>query len=251
MDSYSPSLDRDEARAQSSFLTRVYAHLVLAVLLFVGLEVWFFKSGFANAVLSAFSGVSWLVVLGGFMLLSWVATMLAAPQVSRGVQYLGFVFYVALQALIFVPLLAAAESVAPGAIASAAQLTIGGFFLLTAVVVLTGKDFSFLRTFLIWLGFFGLAAIVCSVLFKPAGCMVFRRHGGPGFRIGAFHDIRDSAGRLFPELRRRGSHPAVCRHRPDVLVCPATCCGQPPLIRRKFGNIPFREPSHPPPKRGA
>lgn len=166
MDSFSSSLDRGEAQAQASFLTRVYGHLILAVLLFVGLEVWFFQSGIAQTVLGVFSGVSWLVVLGGFMLLSWVATMLAAPQVSRPVQYAGFALYVLLQALITVPLLAVAESTAPGVIATAAQVTIGGFLLLTGVVVLTGKDFSFLRTFLIWGGLFGLGVVVCAVLFK-------------------------------------------------------------------------------------
>jgi FtsH-binding integral membrane protein len=154
------------ARDQSSFLTRVYVHLILAVLLFVGLEVWFFQSGIANAVLRIFSGVSWLVVLGGFMLLSWVATLIAVPSVSRPLQYLGFFFYVFLQALITIPLLAAADGAAPGVIASAAQVTIGGFLLLTAVVVTTGRDFSFLRSFLIWGGLFGLAVIVSAVVFK-------------------------------------------------------------------------------------
>jgi FtsH-binding integral membrane protein len=62
-------------------------------------------------------------------------------------------------------LLAAADSVAPGVIGSAAQVTIGGFLLLTAVVVTTGKDFSFLRSFLVWGGLFGLALIVAAVLF--------------------------------------------------------------------------------------
>ncbi|MFZ9933043.1 MAG: Bax inhibitor-1/YccA family protein [Chthoniobacterales bacterium] len=153
------------AREQSSFLTRVYAHLVLAILLFVGLEVWFFRSGVANSVLQIFSGVSWLVVLGGFMLLSWLATLIAVPTVARPLQYVGFALYVLLQALIFIPLLAAADSVAPGVIGSAAQVTIGGFLLLTAVVVTTGKDFSFLRSFLVWGGLFGLALIVAAVLF--------------------------------------------------------------------------------------
>ena len=154
------------AREQSSFLTRVYAHLVLAVALFVGLEVWFFQSGLAGTVLRIFSGVSWLVVLGGFMLLSWLATLIAVPSVARPLQYLGFFLYVLLQALITVPLLAAAENAAPGVIASAAQVTIGGFLLLTAVVVTTGRDFSFLRSFLVWGGLFGLAVIVCAVIFK-------------------------------------------------------------------------------------
>ena len=166
MSTYATPVSALDAREQSSFLVRVYAHLIFAVLLFVGLEVWFFRSGMADTVLQIFSGVSWLVVLGGFMLLSWVATLIAVSTVSRPLQYLGFFLYVLLQALITIPLLAAADSAAPGVIASAAQATIGGFLLLTAVVVTTGRNFSFLRSFLIWGGLFGLAAIVCAVLFK-------------------------------------------------------------------------------------
>jgi FtsH-binding integral membrane protein len=154
------------AEARGSFLVRTYSHLLLAILLFVGIEVWFFQSGVANAIVGAFSSVNWLFILGGFMLLSWLATFLARPSVSRPLQYLGLIFYVALQAVITVPLLDLANQTAPGTIASAAQATLGGFFLLTGVVVVTRKDFSFLRTFLIWGGLLGLAVIACAVLFK-------------------------------------------------------------------------------------
>lgn len=163
--SYSAPVASLEARAQGSFLVRVYAQLALAIVLFVGLEVWFFRSGIASAVLQFMSGVSWLVILGGFMLLSWVVTLIAVPTVSRPVQYVGFALYVLLQALIFIPLLAAADQAAPGVIASAAQATLGGFFLLTGAVVVTRKDFSFLRSFLFWGGIFSVVAIVCAVLF--------------------------------------------------------------------------------------
>lgn len=154
-----------EAREQSAFLFRVYAHLTAAVILFVGLEVWFFQSGLAETIARALTSVSWLIILGGFMLLSWLASMLAVPSVSRPLQYVGFLAYIVLQAIIFVPLLYVANAQAPGVIATAAQVTLGGFFLLTGVVVTTGKDFSFLRTLLVWGGIFGLAAIVCAVLF--------------------------------------------------------------------------------------
>jgi FtsH-binding integral membrane protein len=58
-----------------------------------------------------------------------------------------------------------ANQAAPGTIASAAQATLGGFFLLTGVVVTTRKDFSFMRTFLVWGGILSLATIACAVLF--------------------------------------------------------------------------------------
>ncbi len=153
------------ADARGSFLIRTYSHLALAIVLFVGLEVWFFNSGIAGAIVGVFSSVSWLLVLGGFMILSWLATFLSQPSLSRPVQYGGLIFYVLLQAIITVPLLAVANQSAPGTIASAAQATLGGFFLLTGVVVVTRKDFSFLRTFLIWGGLLGLATVVCAALF--------------------------------------------------------------------------------------
>lgn len=154
------------ADARGAFLVRTYSHLALAIALFVGIEVWLFQSGLATSIVTLFSSVSWLIVLGGFMLLSWLATFLAAPSIPRPAQYLGLVAYVLLQALITVPLLYVADQTAPGMIASAAQATLGGFFLLTGVVVVTRKDFSFLRTFLIWGGLLGLGAIVCAVLFN-------------------------------------------------------------------------------------
>lgn len=155
-----------EAREQSSFLFRVYSQLTIAIVFFVALEVWFFQSGMAVTITKTLLSVSWLAILGGFILLSWLASMLAVPTISRSLQYVGFAVYIILQAIIFVPLLYLANESAPGVITSAAQITLGGFFLLTGVVVTTGKDFSFLRTFLVWGGLFGLAVIVGAVLFN-------------------------------------------------------------------------------------
>lgn len=162
---YTMPVSELSADARGSFIFRTYTHLALAVLLFVGLELWFFHTGIANAIVSMVSGVSWLVILGGFMLLSWLATFFAKPSLSRPVQYFGLILYVIGQAIITVPLLFIADQTAPGTIASAAQATLGGFFLLTAVVVTTRKNFSFLRTFLVWGGIVALVTIVCAVIF--------------------------------------------------------------------------------------
>jgi hypothetical protein len=153
------------ADARGTFIVRTYSHLTLAVALFVALEVWFFNSPIANAIMSLVVSVNWLVILGGFMVLSWMATFFASPALSKPVQYLGLGLYVLGQAIIMVPLLMLANQAAPGTIASAAQATLGGFFLLTGVVVFTRKDFSFMKTFLFWGGILALVAIVCAVLF--------------------------------------------------------------------------------------
>ena len=69
------------------------------------------------------------------------------------------------EALIFVPMLYIANHYAPGAIQSAATVTLIGFAGLTAVAFLSRKDFSFLGGLLKWGGILALVAIVGGVLF--------------------------------------------------------------------------------------
>jgi hypothetical protein len=64
-------------------------------------------------------GTSWLVVLGGFMLVSWGASHIAHRAVSLPAQYAALIAMVVAQAIIFVPFLALADNFAPGAIQSA------------------------------------------------------------------------------------------------------------------------------------
>ena len=63
------------------------------------------------------------------------------------------------------PLLYLANAVAPGAIASAAMVTMAGFAGLTAVAWISRKDFSFLGSVLRWAGMMALVLIVASILF--------------------------------------------------------------------------------------
>lgn len=151
--------------ARAGFLVRTYAHLLGAILAFAGLEVFLFQSGLAYPIAQAMLGGSWLLVLGGFMVVSWFASRTAATAESRPAQYAALAATVAAQAVIFVPLLVIANQVAPGTIASAAWVTLMGFTALTALVVFTGKDFSFLGSLLKWGGIVALVAIVSAVLF--------------------------------------------------------------------------------------
>jgi FtsH-binding integral membrane protein len=150
---------------RAAFLTRTYLHLFGAILLFAGIEVALFKSGLAYPIAQAMLGVSWLVVLGGFVVVSWFASRAAHRAESPAAQYAALGGFVIAQALIFVPLLAIAFTQFPGAINSAAWVTLLGFSGLTAVVVLTGKDFSFLGGLLKWAFIVALVAIVAGVLF--------------------------------------------------------------------------------------
>ena len=138
--------------ARARFIARTYNHLFGAIILFTLLEVVYFKTGVAERMAMAMLGVNWLFVLGGFMIVSWLASRSAHTSSSMGVQYLALAGFVVAQSIIFVPMLFIANSYAPGAIESAAALTLIGFAGLTAIAFWTRKDFSFLGGLLRWGG---------------------------------------------------------------------------------------------------
>lgn len=160
---------------RSKFIVRTYTHLLSAIAAFTLLEVFFFQSGLARTIAEALLGVNWLFVLGGFIVVSWLASRFAHTAQSMAVQYLALAAFVVAEAIIFVPLLFVANYFAPGAISSAAGVTVLGFGGLTAVVFVTRKDFSFLRSALMWGGVLALVVIVAGVLF--------------GFHLGTFFSI--------------------------------------------------------------
>jgi hypothetical protein len=157
---------RESAEERGVFIMKVYSHLVGAIAAFVGLEVWLFKTGYAESIARSLLGVNWLLVLGGFMVAGWLARGLAARAGGLGTQYLGLALYVVANAIIFTPMLFIAESYAGGGvIASAAALTALGFVGLTLIVFQTRKDFSFLGGMLRWGGIVAIVAIAGGVLF--------------------------------------------------------------------------------------
>ena len=167
------ALRSEEARA--AFITRTYLHLFGAILAFTLLETAYFATGVALPIAEALLGTSWLVVLGGFVLVSWIATRVAHVTESPAAQYAALGAYVIAESVIFVPLLLIAQVTAPGVIQSAALVTLFGFTGLTVVVFSTRKDFSFLGGLLGWCGIVGLTLIVGGVV-----C---------GFELGTFFSV--------------------------------------------------------------
>jgi FtsH-binding integral membrane protein len=130
-----------EPRAR--FISRTYNHLMAAIVGFTLFEVFLFQSGMAESI----------------------ARTLAATSQSLGSQYAALAGFVVAQGIIFVPMLYLAEANAPGAIESAAAVTLLGFAGLTFVAFRTRKDFSFMRGMLMWGGVLALVAIVGAVIF--------------------------------------------------------------------------------------
>ncbi len=169
MNEYSASFARPVAEigvdARATFIRRTYAHLFGALAGFTLIEVALFSTGVAEKIAQALMGTSWLLVLGAFMVVSWLATRTAHNARGLPAQYAALAGFVVAEALIFVPLLWIAFNYAPGAINSAAILSLGGFIGLTFVAFYTRKDFSFLRGIMVWGGVCAVLAIVGAVIF--------------------------------------------------------------------------------------
>ena len=151
--------------ARASFINRTYNHLMGAIVLFTLIEVGLFQSGVAESIAAVLLGGSWLLVLGAFMLVSWFASRVSLTSESKGAQYAALGGFIVAESIIFVPMLWMANQYAPGAIQSAAIVTLIGFAGLTAVAFVTRKDFSFLRGMLMWGGVVAMLAIVGGIAF--------------------------------------------------------------------------------------
>jgi hypothetical protein len=156
---------QSQVDSRSVFITRTYTHVVGGILGFILIEMGLFESGIARNVASFMMGLPWLLILGAYMLVGWLATRTAQTSTSLGMQYFAYAMYVVVEALIFVPLLYFAELKAPGTIDSATLITALGAGGLMVVAHRTRKDFSFLRAILMWGGIIALIAIVGGIVF--------------------------------------------------------------------------------------
>jgi uncharacterized protein len=164
-----------EENERADFLTKTYMHLAGAVSLFVILEALLLSlPGIDQLVFTMVGGrLSWFIVLGAFMLVSFVAERWAQSSVSATAQYAGLGLYVLAESVIFVPILFFASRLEANVIPTAGITTLGSFAGLTAIVFITRKDFSFLRAVLFYAGLAALGLIVCSMIFGFSLGIVF------------------------------------------------------------------------------
>ena len=150
------------------FVRQTYLHLLGAIVAFVALSVGFRLSGFASWFEARLQGIPWLLILGAFVLVAWMARKTARRARKRPIQYLALGVYVLAEALLFVPLLIRAEASVPGVTRIAAFATVGAVVLLTALAMLWPEDLSrkrSLRVLLRWGSGCALLLIVCALLF--------------------------------------------------------------------------------------
>jgi hypothetical protein len=167
-----PSAAKAGATARATFIRKTYTHLAGAIALFAAIETVLLgplahiTKPLLMKMLTFAGPYSWLVVLGAFMAVGYIADRWARSATSKGMQYLGLALYVVAESIIFLPLLWIATRFAGSdVLPSAVLLTVFLFIGLTGTVFITKKDFSFLRTILMVGGFVAMGLIVCAILF--------------------------------------------------------------------------------------
>ncbi|SFW68872.1 hypothetical protein SAMN02927921_03334 [Sinomicrobium oceani] len=151
------------------FYRKTYAHVAGGVLAFILFEYLLLQSdAIVEFALSMTQGYRWLLLLGGFMFITNYAESTALRTADKSKQYLAYGIYILAEAFIFIPLIyIAAYYMDSGAeiLNQAAVVTLSLFTGLSAIVFLTKKDFSFLRTGLV-VGFFvALGLVIAGTLF--------------------------------------------------------------------------------------
>jgi FtsH-binding integral membrane protein len=163
------------AEARAAFIRRTYGHLAGAVLAFIAVEAVLLQiPGIGQLVATMLgSGMSWLIVVGMFVGVSYLADRWARSDQSVGMQYAGLGLYVLAEAVIFLPILFIASNFYPNTIQTAALLTGLVFVGLTVAGLTTRRDFSFLGPILSIGGMLALGLVLASVLFGFTLGLVF------------------------------------------------------------------------------
>lgn len=164
---YFESVAQVEPAERAAFIRRTYAHVIMAVLIFMVIETFLLGLPIAGRLpATMIQGFMWLAVLTAFMVVSHIADWMARSATSLKLQYLGLVMYVVAEAIIFLPLLYFVKYYSSQGLIPAAELITAALFAgLTAVIIITRKDFSWLRVILTVGGFVALGVTVASIIF--------------------------------------------------------------------------------------
>lgn len=151
-----------------AFYKKTYTHVAGGVLLFVIFEYLLLQStAIVEFTLSMTQGFKWLLLLGGFMLVTNYAesTMLKTQDKSK--QYAAYGVYILAEAFIFIPLIYIAMLYTGSAdlLQQAAIVTLALFAGISSIVFITKKDFSFLKSALTVGFFIAIGLIIAGTLF--------------------------------------------------------------------------------------
>jgi hypothetical protein len=162
------SVAQESEVTRVDFIRKTYIHVALAVLGFVLVEALFLNTPFIVEIgLAMTQGMTWLIVLGGFMFATSAIERWAMRSTSVQQQYLAMFLYVVVEAFVFVPMLYMAiyftESTA--VLNQAVVITLALFTGISYIALTSKKDFSFLSSALTVGGFIAIGLVVAGMLF--------------------------------------------------------------------------------------
>jgi FtsH-binding integral membrane protein len=157
-----------EESARAGFIRRTYTHLFGAIVALVLIEAVIFAVVPKAQMINLIQGISpwtWLIGLGAFMAVGWLARSWASNGASPKLQYAGLGLYVLAEAAILFPLLyVAVVYVDPKLPLMAAMLTLIIFGGLTAFVFTTRVDLASWGKYLAIAGFAAIGAVFAGLL---------------------------------------------------------------------------------------
>ena len=162
--------------ARAKFIERTYLHLALAITVFVVLStVAQYVPGIEKLVGKMIGHrYSWGVVLALFCGAGYIADKWASGSSSKGMQYMGLLVYTLAEVIIFIPLIYIVKGyVGVQPIITAGVATLAAFAGLTAYVLISKKDFSFLKGTLTTVTMVAIGLVVASIVWGFHLGMVF------------------------------------------------------------------------------
>lgn len=167
-----------DSRGREQLIARTYFYLFAAIVAFTILEVILFTTGIAQSIVSVVYSFGTFGIIGVFVLfaaLGGLFSNIASGARDKGTQIMALGGYVVLEALIFVPILWMADQKGGGLIENAAAVTLVAFAGLTAIAYYSRKDFSFLRSTIMYGFLIAIVLVIAGAIF--------------GFSLGIFFSV--------------------------------------------------------------
>ena len=161
-------VDRATAQERAEFLRRVYQHVAGALAVFIVLEAILQAMPFSLDVAEAMTrgGGTWLLVIGAFWVVGFIADRWTSPGLPLSQQYLGLGLFVVAEAIIFLPLIAYVRLYQDDNVLPTAGIITGALVLGLSMIALDSRtDFSMLRGAIFIVGAVGFGFILASILF--------------------------------------------------------------------------------------
>jgi FtsH-binding integral membrane protein len=148
-----------------AFIRRTYTHVFGAVLALVAIDAAILSTEAIALPMASMMMNNWWMVLLAFMGVGWVADKWANSDTSVATQYMGLALFTVAESIILIPLLYIANRFGgDNVIPTAGFLTLLIFGALTVLVLVTKKDFSFMRNALCLGGFIAMGFIIASMI---------------------------------------------------------------------------------------